>query len=399
VERDRSVWRLDRLSDRDPCTTILRGEKMPNLDAGERKLWRVLDVALVSSFLVVALRVLNDVRLGGHGFKQGDYLINSIVEPVRRGQFGTGVIWVSDLLGSNPLYIVAAFQIVMLVILYMSVRTLFRAIGRAELALLLALSAAFFVTFWVADPQGSIRKELIAFAGLALLASGSLARSNLKIAMGAVVFCVALVSHEAMALLLPACAAIFVIGRDGPSGPRLVWALAGLIALTAAYTAWYTLTFTEVGAPDRICLPLLERGVGEHVCGGAIAWLQHDMDYGMRRVADMLDGPGIAKFAVGYLVSLLPFGLISLHQDRPRVFLFGVLIAALPFVPLYVVAIDWGRWIGLHVFSVTVLFSMLLATGQARSDFPIRRPQFYGLLALGVVLSPSHVLGILTIIR
>ena len=399
MERDRSVWRLDRLFDRGERKLFESGENMPELDAGERKLWRVLDVALASSFLVVALRVLNDVRLGGHGFKQGDYLINSIVEPVRRGHLGTAAIWVSDLLGSNPLYVVAAFQFVMLVILYVSVRTVFRAIGRAELALLLALSAAFFVTFWVADPQGSVRKELIAFAGLALLASGFLARSNLKIALGALVFCIALVSHEAMVLLLPACAAIFVIGRDGPSGPRLVWALAGLIALTAAYTAWYTLTFNEVGAPDRICLPLLERGVGEHVCGGAIAWLQHDMDYGLRRVAEMLDGPGIAKFAVGYLVSLLPFGLISIHQDRPRVFLFGVLIAALPFVPLYVIAVDWGRWIGLHVFSVTVLFSMLLATGQARSDFPIRRPQFYGLLALGVVLSPSHVLGILTIIR
>jgi len=76
---------------------------MSVMEKNEKRLWHILDFSLAVSFFLVTLRVLDDVRLGGHGHKQGDYLINNLVEPVRRGHFGTAIIWVSDvLLGSNP---------------------------------------------------------------------------------------------------------------------------------------------------------------------------------------------------------------------------------------------------------------------------------------------------------
>jgi len=294
--------------------------------------------------------------------------------------------------------VVAAFQVVMLGVLYVSIGKILRSIGRAELALLLALSSAFFVTFWVADPEGSVRKELIAFAGLALTAAGFLTGSVVKSIMGTVLFGFSIVSHEAMLLLVPVFLALLLFGW-GRFSQEFLFGLFALVASLSAFTIWFVLNFNQVGTPESVCRPLLERGLQDHLCGGAIGWLQHDMDYGMDRVREMLDVSGMVKFSVIYCISLLPFVLISCNQRQPGRFLLALVLAAVPFVPLYIIAIDWGRWIGLHVFSATILFSMLLATGRAISDFPIRRSNFYGMITLGLVLSPGHVLGILTIIR
>ncbi|MDA8586405.1 hypothetical protein N9L47_09070 [Rhodobacteraceae bacterium] len=354
-----------------------------------------IDGFLLLSFLLVSLGVYYDYLAGGHNWKQGDWLINNSAGYVRRGPLGSAFISISDYIGSNPLLVVSVCQIIILAILFISFRLLVTQCNHPKLWLLILISPAIFTVFWVADPLGAVRKELIAFTGLSLYALGSIRENWLLLWAGVLVFCISVVSHEAMVLFIPTLFGIIILTELHKTATKHALTSAIVVTCLSIVAFIYAINTSQAVETYEICSALIERGLNELICRGAIEWLSYDSSHGFRFVVSMLNTRSIIDFLIIYAFALLPFFyIISLGERKTRNILALVLLA-LPFIPLYFVAVDWGRWISFHIFSASTILSSAAAKGHFRIQ---RNPSYFyifPLVVLALLASPNHIIGVI----
>lgn len=353
------------------------------------------DAFMVFSFLYISLRVFFDYRAGGNGWKQGDWLINNEAGNVRRGPFGSMILSISDLAGSSPLLIVSSIQIVFLAVLFISFRLLADQGRKSPMTIFILISPAIFTVFWVADPGGSVRKELLAFAGLSLSALAAVRENRLLFWLGVLFFCVSILAHEAMVLFTPTFFGIILVSRLHKSAVAHALSASFIVSLFSLFAFFYAITYSQAIDALAICAPLMERGLNEAICDGAIKWLAYDSAYGFQAVMSKINIWSLGGFMIAYAAALAPF-LYFIWIGRRSTVGGGILILlALPFVPLYFIAVDWGRWMSFHIFSATIL----LACAMAKDSFPIRRnPSNHHIFLLAIFaffISPQHTIGII----
>lgn len=351
------------------------------------------DGFLFLSFLYVSLHVLNDYRAGGNGWKQGDWLINNAAGPIRRGPFGSAIISISDWLNLDPLAFVVIIQISLLALTFATFRILVTSMRNPMISIILIMSPAIFVVFWVADPQGSVRKELIAFAGISLYALGAVRANWVLLWLGVVIFLVSNLSHEAMVLFVPTFFAIILFsGLHKTSATHSIASVAVIVSFSI-YALLFAMRHTRVDDIYPICAMLTERGLAESICSGAIRWLSYDTAYGFEAVSSRLGVRSLGGFLVAYFAALAPLVYIIWLSEKRMWGLMAVILLALPFVPLYPVAVDWGRWMSFHVFSATIVLACAISTNR----FVLQRaPSHYyvwSLVTLGLLISPLHTIG------
>lgn len=347
---------------------------------------------LFISFVYVSLRVVFDYQIGGTPWRQGDWLINNAAGNVRRGPFGSAILSISDQLNVSPLLVVSACQIIALAVLFISFGVLITRVRDPRIGAILAISPALFTVFWVATPPGSLRKELLAFSGLSLVSVGAIIGNWTALWIGVIIFCVSIVSHEAMVLFTPTFfIIIYVTGLHHKSSTQaLVSAL--VVFFISTLVIFFTAQNSQVVDVSMICAALTERGLSESICGGAIRWLSYDSSHGFS--LNYLSIRSLGWFLISYAAALAPIFYV-IWLSKWRVVNGMILLAlALPFAPLYLVGVDWGRWMSFHVFSAVVILSCALASDK----FPMQRQpsnrQVLSLLILAFLISPDHVIGI-----
>ena len=352
------------------------------------------DLVLLFSFLFVSLRVVYDYRIGGDPWKQADWLINNAAGLIRRGPFGSAILSFSDLIGQNPLLVVSVLQISLLAALFLFFRMLLGHIRSPEVSVLLAVSSAIFTVFWVADPQGAVRKELIVFLGLTLYAVGALRTNWTLLWLGAAFFCISTLAHEAMVLFAPTFLAIaFFSGLQHKSAAQTVFSLATIFCFSIFALVF---AFRHPGVEDtaQICAALTARGIDEYICVGAIKWMGFDSAHGFEQVISLLNRRSLAGFLLVYAAALAPFAYLVWLSERRISNGVVLLLLALPFLPLYIVAVDWGRWISFHVFSVTVVLICAICRNRLELQKPLKGYHVFGLVTLAVLISPGHTIGV-----
>ncbi len=343
--------------------------------------------------LYLVLLVLDDLGAGGRSWRQGDWLINAVNQPIRRGPFGSAVLAAADTLALSPVTLVVALQAGLIVALGAIVlRVIWRLPHRPAYALLL-VSPAFFPVFWVADPHGALRKELIAYVAMALplLRPVSAAGRGALLALSGGLFAVGCVAHEATVFLLPAYAAILAVAfRPDPRSPA-AWLAGAALAGAAGLAFLYAARHSGVADAAGICAPLLQRGLDPELCEGPIAWLALPADEGLDEIGAGIIGTASGLvFPLAYLLALAPLlYLVALHREAGRLAL-ALVVLALPILPLFVVAVDWGRWMSLHVTSFGLLLLALACHGRLSPGRPARPAVLAGLGLAGLLWAPSH---------
>ncbi len=353
----------------------------------------LIDGILLLSFLYVSIRVYVDYQLGGNSWKQGDWLINNAAGSVRRGPFGDFVISLSDILGLSPLLIVVVMQIILLAGLYFVFRILVAEVKNPKVVLLLITCPAIFVVFWVADPQGSVRKELIAFLGISLYALGSIRRNWSMLWAGVGIFCISTLAHEAMVLFLPNFYAIAIISKLSDYSvlhTRLSLGFASAFSISSLHFAIRNASLQDV---TGICLALMERGLSESICDGAISWLTYDRAYAAVYLAALLSVKRATGFVLSYVAALTPLIYVIWQTNRRIMGILLAALSALPFLILYPFAVDWGRWISFHIFSLTIIIVCLLTRYGATING--RMSHYKVIFMIGLLVSPGHMIGII----
>ncbi len=349
---------------------------------GRRAYWVVL--AIVFAYL------WQDYFLGGNAYKQGDWLINIEQAAVRRGLPGSTFIRLSDLLHIDLLLLVVLCQATLLALFAVYLFKVVRKIDHQPLFLLLLFSPAFTLLFWANDPQGSLRKELFVYAAFAMLLAGLADSRRLYFAVATGLFALGMLGHEANSLFLPAFLWLLYCARRGGvlAARDLALAVSVLLAAALASAAFF---FRHVSLPDAgpVCAPLLARGFPSAFCDGAISWVTRDLSYAIRLTAGNWSIDSWAFWTIYLWITALACWF-SAHFVQMRKLLWMYVCTALPFLPLFYVALDWGRWMNFHLscWIFLVLAEQLL--GRLQLVRPVDGKRLAGVTLSILPWAPSH---------
>ncbi len=301
-----------------------------------------------------------------NGWTPGDWLVNYEGGFVRRGLPGQVILDIAHGLHLSPVLLGSLSPLVFYVLLYVTVWQLYRR-SSGDLWTFAALVSPATLAFPILDPTGAFRKELIfllALSSLLLwLARGPVSDGALM-AYLAVVGSVAILSHEGLLpYLVYLLGALLVAFHD----LRRVAKVAALPLLATGGTLLAVLHHRgNAGEELTIC-----RSLGPAppaVCSGSIAYLANGTDIAR---SDVLRNIHAYHYLLYYpllaFLAALPLGAMAYKLARDRRLLPDLRIiagtAALAFLaslPLFLYAMDWGRWIYIHVVSI---FLLLLFAG------------------------------------
>lgn len=322
----------------------------------------------VGVFLLFVLVATVDGAVEGYvfhnSFKIGDWLINYQGGMVRRGLLGEGIYRLSTLTPINPGLYVLLLQVFFYMVLFVFSYSLL-ARQPSLLPYVLIIFSPFLFTFQLNDLQGGYRKEIVYFAVLAAV-TYSAKVYEVRIferIFYAVLLCypAVILVHEMLAIFLPYLLAVYVFTVKLTRFKMFVLVLLILPSLASTLASLYYAGEADQAA--AIFASLAREGYT--VKDGAISWIGKSTAYGMSRVFYFIQHEN-------YLPAYLPLLLLSLIAFIPIRKNLGVifaqrLVVALVMmslgisIALFVVALDWGRFIYIHLVSLFLL--SLLAPG------------------------------------
>ncbi len=353
-------------------------------------------VAILAGTLAYLLYCLYvDYALGGNDWKQGDWLINELSEPARRGLFGSALLLTSDALRLDPLLLLVLFQGVVVTAIFVVVGIAALDLKVPNKLLLILLSPGFVIFFWFNDPQGSVRKEMLSFlAFLPLIVAALRGKgSHLAYALSMIAYAVAVFAHEANVFFLPFLwIAMWMVLPDNASF-RLRLMVLAVPFLLAFAGGLYATAFSHVSDWNVICQQVTDRGIDPSVCGGAIKYLVTSPDEATRTLSTLVS-IYFRNFLLLYAVCLISFRVLFQDSAWSEWWFFAVIASGIVFFPLYIVAGDYGRWLNFHISAL--VFVALVFLLKWRPPWLYEQPKaidFYILLAVSFVIGIRHVPG------
>jgi len=326
-------------------------------------------------FVFISMFYAYELVHGVNAWKIGDWLINYSAGPVRRGLIGSFLLGISSS-GDSLIWMTYLIQVACYGTIFFLVFKLYRLKERGLFWLLILFNPAFLL-FPFYDLQGGFRKEIIVLMAFVILCyQYANKKINAVVLTGvALIYGVAAFSHELAAFTLPGFLYIFYASFKKNLITLKTFLIQSTLLCVVSFTAFLFSVFFK-GNPFiaiEICNSLMERGVDGAFCRGPIDALGGDASGAVSQVASLLR-PASMLAPIAFLLAIFP--LFFLTFDRKKLATL-VLVGLISMSPLYVFAMDWGRWIHIQVF---MLFCIALA-----EDLKIKFVCRKNLIALGII--------------
>ena len=300
---------------------------------------------------------------------QGDWLINSTNIFVRRGTLGSVFIAISDYLNLSLLNFTAFMQLLIAsATIILTISSAIK-IGITQRTLLLLIGPGFFIPFWSADSNGIFRKEIIAYLSFAIILH-AIHRKNISVTqliLSMFIFICALLSHEGLIFLLPFYLFAVYFVYDNKNKKYFI-----IISVFLFFVCTSLLVNILPGIPqdvNPICSALTERGADQVLCSGAIGTLTSKLQMGVPYNISYYN------FLKAYLISYLPILFYFFDGRKTKItYIIFFTATSLLFIPLYCIAVDWGRWISMNITALTYILLILKAKGfttEPKAHYPI----------------------------
>ncbi len=301
-----------------------------------------------------------------HAWAVGDWLISYESGFVRRGSIGTVIFGLNDVTGLSLTTLVLLFHLALYAVLA-GVIGYFCLTKRLSFPVLLLIVSPACLLFPILDVAGGGgRKEMLHFAlfgiwCVILCRARSLPWSLVAVFAGLVAL--ATTAHE-MFLFLSAFYSAAYAARSRQLGLQPSVLKMGAIPAAALFLSGLIFIFgtgASVDAPQELCQAIVERGLPVSVCGGAVFYpsgLMVNLEDTWTKIVTTF---GYIHFMPHLLLlSFLPLALVAADASeegrKVRSVLWPSIFAALP---LFLMALDWGRWV--HIIIVSSLLLMMLA--------------------------------------
>jgi hypothetical protein len=344
----------------------------------------LLSLLLLCAVLYVYFLRVNEIQFSFkyHSYITGDWLINYSNGFVRRGLFGEITMQLRHLFGINPVEAVLASKYFAYVILCGSIAliAIAKGIGLIEILLLISPWA---LMFDLNDPGGSGRKEILLFASFTLFVllqifSKSPAQSILKrwdfyylfIVMIAIAFI-----HEGLIFFFPFFYLPLYLKRGFNQSDFLTFLVPYLFSLCILFILFVFFKGDKVTA---------------HVVCDSLHSITTNKSFNCEAI-NLLAGKH-PKAHIGFIKSFTPLLLLTMIPlyfygrwvvgiTKHHLFL-AMAISLLLTIPLYVIAIDWGRWI--HISGLLFFLTFFSLKGLGSS---VRKPSLIAImLVLGLAV-------------
>lgn len=324
-------------------------------------------VALCAVLYLYFLRV-NEIQFDfkHHGYITGDWLINYTNGLVRRGLFGEISMQIHHWFGTSPVDVVLASKYIAYAVLCGSILLLaiVKGIGFIEVLLLISPWA---LMFDLNDPGGSGRKEILLFASFTLFAflqvfCKSPSKSVLKrwdFYYLIIVMTVMAFAHEGLIFFFPFFYLPLYLKRGFNKSDFLTVFIPYLISLLVLAVLYVFFKGNKETA-DAICASLNPWSVNGSLGCDAIHLLA-----GKHPKAHI---GFIKSFTPLLLLTMIPiycYGRWVAGLTKHHLLLAMMLALALT-VPLYGIAIDWGRWIHISGMLFFITFFSLKGSSTPR---------------------------------
>lgn len=280
----------------------------------------------------------------------GDWLINYHGGFVRRGLLGESFIFFANFFKTNPGVFFLAFTLICYAIFF-----LFSGLSLLKQDILWPylwlIFSPFVYLFQINDSRGGFRKEIIYIALLAFVVWAALQFSTLNFQRiffaSLLIYPFLILAHEMLAIFLPYLALVGVIYIPQKWTKTLLAIFPSAIAFGASILTHPTRQQQKM-IYEALKLYPMERK-------GSILWLTKSLRDALSHTKHMLLYKHYLTtyFLVGLLALLAFIPILNRFaiflKNKKALFLFGTSIAGT--FPLLVIAVDWGRFIYIHLVS------------------------------------------------
>lgn len=317
-------------------------------------------LALLTAFLLLAFIGIYHQYTAEDGWTVADWLINYQQGFVRRGLPGTLITGLAMLSGLKP----GLFVLFTQAILYFTFAALFFLLIKARQIpfwfwLLLLSPATLLFSIYDDGPVG--KKELLYLCLLTVYvfsARGVSFRPIIAPWLWGGISLLATLSHELFFFYTPYFLwASIILKKENPTAIKTAIA----ILLSSLLTILVIYVHGQKIDGNITCQQLTGLGMSRNICNGILSYPFNDFNSALTntlRVAS--EYHYYSYYLIAIVLSLFPL-LFSrkLHNNGKNIYL--TLALSLTFsIPLFVAAIDWGRWINIHAMSVLIVSTLFL---------------------------------------
>lgn len=324
------------------------------------------------------------------GWAIGDWTINYDTGATRRGLSGTIILFFARTFHLKINWLVFSLQGIALISFIGLFLNLVRKKALTFWYVIACFSPGFFLLFTYYDSMAIGRKEILLFltftAWVSICNQGK-ATTFKVIIFSAIYFFLTLV-HEAFVFYsLYFCAAMWL--THSSQGSKLSFAIPISSFAAAAVTFFYFKTVD----PITSCIGLLELGALPEVCTGIISSGSQDAMLLIKQYFRDFDELALLNLCLVFTIILLPVYLIThsvvLSLGNKRRWLICVFLLIVFSFPLFIFAIDWGRWISIHV-TLSVLMLVLVLNDKVEKSADVQNPISLIQMALTCIIASVY---------
>lgn len=304
------------------------------------------------------------------GWSVGDWAINYDLGFVRRGLSGEIIRWVSNLLNIKinwSSYFIQCFIYVCFLFLFLyGLKN-----KKINFWFLLLCFTPGFLLFTYYDGMAVGRKEIALYALFALwinLKNNNNINFNTSLAVGCVLFLLTLM-HESFFFY---SFYFYMVACLSESSLRAKLNAALVIPMASAVALLITYVYAKTIDGSLICADLVSKGLSKNICEGVIGYgsvkpnveIQKYITYfNFENIKDIILIVGIVIIPnVLYLASVN-----SNYQSKCKFVLWNIVLILISF-PLFIIAIDWGRWVSIHITLSIMSLTIFLETKTSSSS-------------------------------
>ena len=305
------------------------------------------------------------------GWAIGDWTINYDTGATRRGLAGTIILFFARTFNLKINWLVFSLQAVALIAFIGLFLNLIRKKVLTFWYVIACFSPGFFLLFTYYDSMAIGRKEILLFltftAWVAVCNQGK-ATTFKVIIFSAIYFFLTLV-HEAFVFYSPYFCVVLWFAQSSSSSKLLV-----AIPVSSFTAAAVTFLYFKTVDPIISCDRLLALGASPEVCIGILSSGSQDAMLLINQYFNDFGELALFNLCLVFTIILLPVYLIThsaiLTLGNKRRWLGCVFLLIIFSFPLFIFAIDWGRWISIHV-TLSVVMLLLVLNNKAEQTIKI----------------------------
>jgi hypothetical protein len=327
-----------------------------NKDSIERGL-KVFVPAFLFSIFCFTVYGSWDAYVDNEAWKIGDWLINYQGGFVRRGLSGELFFQLSSLTHISPAFYVFLSQILFYCCFFLFSFFLLKK-QPSLMPYILLIVSPFIFTFQVKDIQGGYRKEIIYFAILAIVAWSARTHKQKKfecVFLGSlIIYPLAVLSHEMLAIFLPYIVAISFLRTNHTKIKMNI-----IISLVSLSVISFLASILNRGTAEQVVAICNSLGDYSPTFHGAISCLNTSVIQEMNTVFSYISRENFLEaYFCALALSMVAYLPIlnkaqSIIHNKPAFLL--ITISFIGSIALFLVAVDWGRFIYIHLVSLFVL--------------------------------------------